>query len=160
MLTYVAIFLIGAVSGAVGGAYALWKMADTALKNQDKQTLRVTAYYEVANQWVRNLHEGHRLSAQMVEKGYKRIAIYGYAELGKRLLEELHQDGEVEIAYIIDQNAGRVASSLPVYKPSDNLPPVDAIVVTPVHVYVQIAKMMRGLVPYDIVSLEDVVYDT
>ena len=89
MLTYVAIFLIGAVSGAVGGAYALWKMADTALKNQDKQTLRVTAYYEVANQWVRNLHEGHRLSAQMVEKGYKRI-IGEYLPTPKNKMVEQH----------------------------------------------------------------------
>ena len=162
MWLYVATFLLGMAIGVAVGAYWIWKLSDKALKNQDKQMLRATSYYEVANQWVKNLHDGHEVKDFFIEKGFQSIAIYGYADLGKRMYEELNPEKNtgIEVAYIIDQNAGRVASDIDVYKPSDKLPQVDVIVVTPVHIYVQIAKMLTGMVPYKIISLEEVIYDT
>lgn len=162
MLIYVILIFIGIVIGVAAGMYFIWKIADTALKNQDRQTLRATSYYEVSNQWVKNLHDGHKVDEFFKENGYQHIAIYGYADLGKRLHEELCQqeNSEVHVDYIIDQNAGRVASELKVYAPSEPLPTVDVIIVTPVHIYPQILRLLEKNNECKIISLEEVIYNT
>lgn len=153
------VIVVVAVLFFILGAYVIWKVADDALKSQDEQNVRATAYYNVLNQWLKDINEGKDISDYFVRNGWKTIAIYGYAELGMRLHECLKCSKKVSVSYIIDQNAQNVASELNVYKPSKDLPNVDVIVITPVHVYSIVDKMLKNMVSYKIVSLEDVIYD-
>ena len=134
------------VSFAIGfaiGARLIWKTADEALKTQDKQTIRANAYYNVLNQWLKDIHEAKSPDEFFVRNGYRTVAIYGYAELGMRFYEEMRESKAVKIEYIIDRNSLNIASDLEIYSPDDILPEVDVIVVTPVHVFASIARMLR-----------------
>ncbi len=150
------------VSFAIGfaiGARLIWKTADEALKTQDKQTIRANAYYNVLNQWLKDIHDGKFPEEWFVRNEYKTVAIYGFAELGMRFYEEMKSNTKVEVVYIIDRNSLNIASDLEIYSPDDILPEVDVIVVTPVHVFASIDKMLRKKVKCPVVSLEDVIYD-
>lgn len=147
------------LTGAGLGGYKIWKLADQALSEQAKQNRRATAFYEVLNEWVRLKNEGISLEKFFVDNGYRSIAIYGYTEVGERLDEELGSSSEVEVSYIIDRNPDGVCTTHDVYGPSKELPPVDVIVVTPLSEYNAIEKMLKDMVDYPIIPMDDVVYD-
>ena len=73
--------------------------------------------------------EGKSLVEYFEYNNIKSIAIYGMKELGERLVKEL-EGSEIEIKYIIDQNADEIETKLKKVKPDGELAPVDAIVVT------------------------------
>ena len=159
ILLWIVIIIAAFILGFIIGSRLIWKTADEALKTQDKQTIRTTAYYNVLNQWLKDIHEKKDMDEWFVRNKYKTVAIYGFAELGMRFYEEMKNSENIEIKYIIDKNSQNIASSLDIYCPDDELPEVDVIVVTPVHVYASIDKMLRKKVACEIVSLEDVIYD-
>ena len=74
------------------------------------------------------------------KNGYFQIAVYGMSDLGIYLLEEL-EASRVQIVYGIDRQAEKAAEKIatgrlvgiPVYKPEDELPEADVIIVTAVY---------------------------
>lgn len=80
-------------------------------------------------------------------------------ELGERLEAELN-GSDIHVRYVIDQNADNINTKLPKYTVSDDLPEVDAIVVTAVYYYQEIEETLSRKVDYQVISLEDVVYGT
>ena len=78
-------------------------------------------------------------------------------ELGERLEAELN-GSDIQVRYVIDQNADNINIKLPKYTVSDDLPEVDAVVVTAVYYYQDIEETLSRKVDYQIISLEDVVY--
>ena len=78
-------------------------------------------------------------------------------ELGERLVKEL-EGSEIEIKYIIDQNADEIETKLKKVKPDGELTPVDAIVVTATWYFQDIEEKLSSKVDYEIISLEDAVY--
>ena len=92
-----------------------------------------------------------------VDNSYKTIAIYGYAELGHRLYDELKDSKETKIKYIIDQNKDNLYENIDIYKPEDILPQVDVIVITPIFAYAEIERNLIERIDYKIVSLSDVI---
>ena len=78
-------------------------------------------------------------------------------ELGELLVREL-EGTEIEIKYIIDQNADSIETDIPKHKPCDELEPVDAIVVTAIYYFQDIEESLSQKVDCQIISLEDAVY--
>ena len=73
--------------------------------------------------------EHHINPAQhLIKMGWKNVAIYGCAILGKILYDELKED--VNVKYFIDRNAERISKEIPVYSLDDLLPEVDVIIIT------------------------------
>ena len=106
--------------------------------------------------WVSCIHSGKTLIPFFKKNNYHKIAIYGISDIGKLLMEELAAD-DLEICYGVDRNAGAVSVNIPVYKPTDQLPPVDVIVVTAVYFFDEIYDTLRKNGVNDpIVSLNDV----
>ena len=135
------------------------KYFDLKFRRLDKEIVRTTAYYNVLNQWVQNLHEKKFVTVYFIAKGYGTIAIYGCAEIGIRLLEELHNTKDVSVEYFVDRMPSYALESIKVYSPDENLPEVDVIVITPIHEYSSIFKMLKEKgTRAEIVSIEDVVY--
>ena len=130
------------------------------LKNE-----RSTAYHRLNRtkennkllaKWVSCIHSGKTLIPFFKKNNYHKIAIYGISDIGKLLMEELAAD-DLEICYGVDRNAGAVSVNIPVYKPTDQLPPVDVIVVTAVYFFDEIYDTLRKNGINDpIVSLNDV----
>ena len=145
------------VSGCIIGGFLIWRLADKAICEQSKSLNRAKSYYELLNQWVKLKIEGKKLEKYFVDNSYKTIAIYGYAELGHRLYDELKDSKETKIKYIIDQNKDDLYENIDIYKPEDILPQVDVIVITPIFAYAEIERNLIERIDYKIVSLSDVI---
>lgn len=143
--------------GTITGGYLVWRLADKAICEQNKNLKRAQSYYDLLNQWMKLKIEGKKLEDYFIENEYKTIAIYGYAELGNRLYDELKPSKNVNIKYIIDKNKDNISSRIPIYKPEDKLPNVDIIVITPVFAYAEIEKNLIEHVDYKVVSLYEVI---
>ena len=103
------------------------------------------------------LQQGKRLESYFFRKGYQKIAVYGMSDLGRLLAETLRKT-EIELLYGIDRRAERLEGTLSVYKPQENLPKADAIVVTAVYFFEEICgELRKNGVEYPIISLDEVI---
>ena len=91
--------------------------------------IRKTRYYlRIMAAWVDMLQHKTNLTDYLRDNGYEKIAIYGMRDLGERLYHELKLGG-IEPVCVIDR--GDVPyGELPIYKPQDELPELDLIIVT------------------------------
>lgn len=124
----------------------LWK--NNAEKNRAKLILM--------NQWVNIKQEGKKLESFFLKNGYKKIALYGMGEVGERLVKEL-KDSEIEIAYGIDRNAQQIYSQIDLLTMEDNLPQVDAIVITAVGEFDDISRALQVKMECPVLAIEDIV---
>lgn len=118
--------------------------------------------YLVVVQWLIIKQMGDSLENYFIKKGIKKIAIYGIGILGELLIDEL-KNSRIEVCYAIDKNVqmtigNRVYSSVNIFKPTDELPLVDAVVVTAVHFYDDIKATLIKKYDCPIISLAEVVY--
>lgn len=114
-------------------------------------------YNGVLQQWLRLKNMGKRIDTYFIDRNINSIAIYGMGDLGNRLFEELRSSA-VEVVYGIDQNKDNVFSEIPTYNLEDELPAVDAIIITPYLSYAQISMKLIEKFQGNIISLEDVIY--
>lgn len=146
---------ISLLTGAAAGA--LFVSKNTPKKDSGSDN-RLKSYYDILNQWLIVKQKGNNLEKYFEENQIHKIAIYGMGQLGWRLYDELQNTG-IEIAYVIDQNAViNTHSDLIVYETEDDLPEVDAIIVTAVFAFDEIQQKLSGQISYPILSLEEVVY--
>lgn len=116
---------------------------------------KITSYYHLLNNWLRLKQQRGTITDYFVKNEIHSIAIYGYKELGERLYDEL-RNTEIEVKYIIDKNISKVQAEVDVYSPDEELPKVDAIVVTATYYYDEIEDELYDITECPIISLEDV----
>ena len=114
--------------------------------------------YMLMNQWVRVKQEGKGVADYLKQKNYKKIAIYGMSYVGETLVHELYDSG-IEIAYGIDRKARDIYAAFPMVSPDDRLELVDAVIVTAVSFFDEIAGDLCTKIDCPILSLEDIVYE-
>lgn len=90
------------------------------------------------------------------ENGYERIAVYGMSHMGQRLIDDL-KDSKIQVVYGVDQRADRLTYSLPIYRPSEELPQVDAIVVT-AYDFDEIEEELAEKVDFQILNFSDIIF--
>lgn len=137
--------------------------AKKAINKSYNLVSRYRDYYDVTNQWLKNINQSKKTSNYFEENGYESIAIYGLGELGSRLYEEL-KESKINIKYFVDKEADNMyfgSEDVELVAIEDlNDDNIDAVVVTPVYAYNQIEKQLQNNgVTCDIISLEDVVYE-
>lgn len=110
------------------------------------------------NQWMISKQEGKSVVDYFHMKDIHTIAIYGLSFVGKRLKDELN-GSDIEVKYAIDKNADNIFSDIDVIFPSDGMPDVDAIIVTPVFFYEQIKEELEQLTQTPIISMNDILYE-
>lgn len=69
-----------------------------------------------------------RISTFLDINNMEKIAIYGYGLIGKYVEEELRLEG-INVSFAVDKNT-KIAGTLPVYVPTDQLPEYDVMIVT------------------------------
>ena len=109
------------------------------------------------NRWLMLKQRGINLSDFFVQKGMKKIAIYGIHYIGKRLYDEF-QGSAVEVVYAIDRNPRENGWNIPVLHPDNALKDIDAVVVTPIFDYLEIKKILSAKLSCPIFSVEDILY--
>lgn len=84
------------------------------------------------------------------------VAVYGYGMLGKHLIKELEEQN-IRIAYILDRNCRKQSLKYEIKNPQDNLPQVDAIIVTVVDEFDEIYQSLKDRVNSKFFSLFEIV---
>jgi len=83
-------------------------------------------------QWIRLQQRGIGLAEFFQDREIGSIAIYGMGEIGLLLYDELEKENESLVKYAIDKSGKAFREYLPTYWLKKGLPPVDAIIITPV----------------------------
>lgn len=119
---------------------------------------KMKEFYGLLVQWVKNDQNAKRIANYFTEKGYKTAAIYGIKEIGELLYSAL-EGTDITVKYIIDKSEKPDNFPVPVVLPDGELEAVDVIVVTAIHYYDDIEELLEKRVPYDIISVEDIIYE-
>lgn len=114
--------------------------------------------FHLFDKWMQIKNNGKSLAVYFEDNLINNVAIYGLGAIGKRLYEELSQQS-IDVVYGIDKNAEKIRlDGLEIKTLDDELPDVDAVVVTPIFfneiekdIY---QKMGRDT---DVIFIEDIV---
>lgn len=91
---------------------------------------KLSGAFDISVKWIKIRQKNHTLSEYFHKNHIKNIAIYGMAQLGRRLYDEL-ESSDIEVKYLIDQNPKGLENILNfVTMDKDVLLDIDAIVVT------------------------------
>ncbi len=128
------------------------------LQTLQRNVERFQDHYWLLNHWLEIKEEGKSVATYFEDMGYFHIAVYGMAELGNRLMEDL-EGSLVRVDYGIDRDIScSIARIDEVYYPEDALPKTDAIVVTPYSMFGEIKEVLEQTVKCPVISLEEVVW--
>ena len=76
------------------------------------------------------------------------------------MYKELLGSERVQVSYAIDKQGSSIFPELSVKKPTEELPQVDAVIITVTAAYGSIASMLEEKVKFPIISLEEVVCES
>lgn len=147
------------------GSYQKEEMAKE-IGNHEKELLlfykeRMEEYKEnwkIMDRWMRRKEQGNPLENTLKKKGIHRIAIYGLGMMGQHLKAEFEKS-DIDIAYAIDTRKHGMKSEIPVLGLDDNFPQADAIIVSVVREFDEIAKELRKKTDIPVLPLEDILFD-
>ena len=150
-----------AVQKALHGEYKeFWKEKEISGYNDSVLPVeKFRRYYELCNQWIKNINDGYHIKQYFIDNKYTKIAVYGMGELGNRLVEAL-ENTPVIVCYGITKNIWDAFAEIDIKELGEEefFGGVDCIVVTPVHFYEEIAEELKLKSNCNIISLEDVIY--
>ncbi len=106
--------------------------------------------------WLKLKQDGCLLEHYFLEKGLKKIAIYGMGYLGCDLYDEL-DGGKIQIQYVIDKRGADLKDVVNVVSPESELKKVDAIVIAVLEEEEQIGVYLEKTNNMNIVMLSDII---
>ena len=136
------------------GTLFIAKRASSVIIEKQRNVEKFQKLFSVLDLWLRKRQQGRSMENFLKRNAYHSIAIYGLGNIGKLLEEELKNYAEIQ--YGIDRRD--VSAGFPVYKPEDNLPQADAVIVTPAYEFEEIEEMLKKKLDCPIYSIEDIVY--
>lgn len=111
--------------------------------------------FEIIDKWLFLEQEGKvDFSAFFERECVSSVAIYGMAALGKHLFVQLRKEGK-EVSFGIDRYVGQYGSDFRIYRPEDDFPASDAIIVTSYDVEA-IIETLRSKYYGKVYSLEEI----
>ncbi len=140
------------------GAAAAYTITNYFKPVEDVKVDKFKSYYNMLSKWLELEEEGKSVDKLLQDAGYKKIAIYGMGNIGKRLCKVL-KDTDISIEYGIDNFVVEDVDNVCIKCMDDVLPKVDAIVVTVPFAYIDIKKSLENKVEYPIVSLEHILFE-
>lgn len=152
------ISVVSMLAGAMVGAGTVGKVEGDKFNRMRNMSNKHLELFKMMNQWVRIKQEGKNLSEYFEKNGYQKIAIYGMSFAGETLVSEL-ENTETKVLYGIDRNAESLCLDIALVSPDDDLQEVDAVVVTAITFFDEIAEKLEQKLSCPIVSLEDILYE-
>lgn len=147
-----------ALAGAGLGAAVVKRASENKVQKWQQMSDKHLALFLMMNQWVKVRQEGKTLSEYFERNNYKNIAIYGMSYAGETLVDEL-KDSRICVKYGIDKKASRINKDIDLVTLEDNLQEVDAVVVTAITFFDEIAEKLEERLNCPILSLEDILYE-
>ncbi|MCL2051424.1 MAG: hypothetical protein FWG91_06840 [Lachnospiraceae bacterium] len=122
------------------------------------QTMRlIDDLFRIMDYWMYLRKNQKSVADFFKDQGLKTIAIHGMGSMALHLIDDLKESG-VAVAYIIDNQRGTFYHEKPVLKEDDDLPAVDAIVVTATLRFEEIKKELSGKIKSRFISLDEAVF--
>lgn len=137
------------------GALFVAKKAVPYITEKQKALERFNKLFSLMDEWMAKKQQGKSIARFLESRGYHSVAIYGMSNLGERLLKDLEEDN-LNVSYGIDRR--EISAEISMYKLEDDLPDVDAIIVTAMVAFDGIEEKLRKKMTCPIYSIEDVVY--
>lgn len=132
---------------------ALDDKSDGEIAELEDRLQKSYLFYLVLTRWVEFKINGHHIAEIFAEMGYYKIAVYGYAELGKLLCQEL-MNTKINVIYVLDKKRKQIReNNLPVYVPQKGLPKADAVIVTAVYYFDDIRDALSEIGFENVISL-------
>lgn len=112
--------------------------------------------FELIDKWL-FLEQENRVDFAKYFKvnGINSVAIYGMAALGKHVLVQLRKEGAA-VLFGIDRYVGQFGDDFKIYRPEENFPDVDAVIITAYDtnsIYEQMKDKYKG----KLIALEDII---
>lgn len=123
--------------------------------DQNNELIKATRYMSMYDAWLELKRRGGSLSRVLKKQGYESIAIYGNGKVGKKIYEDMER-----VSFFIDRSAEQMIEDIPVYRPEDELPKVDIIIVSILEAFDQIKDVLRKRNGCRIISVEELVYNS
>lgn len=114
--------------------------------------------YNLMERWMTLREEGKSISNILNNRGIFIIAIYGLGKIGRHVICEL-ENSSVIIQYAIDRAAAGLYGRIPVKSVEEELPNVDAVIVTEVYDFDEIEETLIKKMECPIISLEEILYE-
>ncbi len=114
-------------------------------------------YYKLCGNWLFLKNQNIELATHRAIKG-KKIAIYGAADIGKRLYEDLLHSG-ITAEYMVDQVYRFYLSECERYTVTEDLPDADTLIVTSTVYFNEIFDNMKDKFSGEIISLQTIIDD-
>lgn len=125
---------------------------------RNSSRIRLSELYLFTKKWLKNKILNYSMLPFFYKLDYRKIAIYGAADLGEYLYEEL-RNTDIEVVCFIDKTVEMLWNNdmVAIFKPTDSLPPIDAIIVTSIYHIDEIKENYKERVECPIHSLREVI---
>lgn len=150
--------IILAMGAAAGGYFYKKKETVQELSEKDARINKFVGYFNIMDRWLALKEKNIPIDSLLLKRNYKNVAIYGLGVMGKHLYEEL-KDSKAQVAYAIDKKADKIFTDLKVITADEELPSVDAIIVTATFDFQAIQEKLAKFFSGPIISLEEIIYD-
>lgn len=151
------LFLAGSAAG-FAAKYILDQKQGSGDGSQRIRADKNASVIATLNQLFMAVQNKRDVAGYLISKGYKKIAIYGMGNVGRRLLDILN-DSEVEVLYGIDAKAENIAERVQVISVEEIKEEPDLVIVTPVFSYEEIKTNLQEKVGCKIISVESLLND-
>lgn len=147
-------FCIGLLIGLVVMYCFMKRLYDKKLQYKQIEIIKNVQISQFLNNWLQMYQMKKNMVPYILDMGYKSIAIYGMGILGQRLYDEL-EESDIKVKYAIDRNAANIRDLVDVKHPSEELEPVDAVIVTSLYYFDEIKSDMESKMKCPVISLMD-----
>lgn len=147
-------FCIGLLIGLVVMYCFMKRLYDKKLQYKQIEIIKNVQISQFLNNWLQMYQMKKNMVPYILDMGYKSIAIYGMGILGQRLYDEL-EESDIIVKYAIDRNAANIRDLVDVKHPSEELEPVEAVIVTSLYYVDEIKRDMESKMECPVISLMD-----
>lgn len=124
---------------------------------REKTLQKYMQFYRVLLRWMNAIQEGNSITGYLKERGIKTVIIYGYANIGKLLCNELLKSG-IKVNAILDKRHVKcLTPGVRIQRPLEGDRTADAVLVTALYSYDEICIELKELGYKNILSLQEIV---
>ena len=150
-------FGVGAGTGFACGALKEHKRLLPIVEDKVKKGDKFQNLYNMMLSWISMYQENRTFDDYFSWRKIRNIAVYGNGPIGQRFVKEM-EEMDTKVSYIIDKKADAMVSKIPVFTLQQECQPVDAIVVTVLDGFDEIAEEIQKKYNYPIIPLDEVIY--
>lgn len=147
----------------IGLGYALFHYLHLKeiLQQDRKQIRKQEQLLRIANQMIVESDKGKRIHHKLEERNLTSVVIYGMAEMGERVMEDIFLHSSIKLLYGIDQRAKEIKMAIPVYtleEAAEKEKP-EAVVLTAFAENNSLKKEIEKIMSCEVVTLEELLYE-